>query len=459
MEWIESGLLDLRSRLERKLADMLQQKQEPRQTDWDEMRSYTALYYQLKEMGKQVTKVKPRVIVTADSPASDRRRIAIDLEKAPILGERIEKLRKKNELTTTELGAMIGHTATSIRKIESGQNRPSVGSLHKLCEVFGVTEQELLGGIYEADSPARPDDEEPASTTTEEPSEADRSIGRIGTLSLQLRGGTLRLDDGGELYLFQSIIDRLDLWHDDRVIAYPDGTYDDGTTKYYYTVPDGAQSTKATNPEIGQVIGSCKRYDSTYYAVDAGGGKLVLFNATDYRGRYVAEGDVVTVSYWKKGLDEYKETRGSLIQIHEVPQLLGSGQQASRPKPKPVKVKEIAAERDPLPAFDGEPKVLVVGGRHWDRYRDVLTGMRAEPVHVTADGRPNVDAVVQGADIIIVITTYMNHPLRLAVSMAAKKSGIFYYETEYEQVSGFTRFVCEEVLPNWNGAHTPAKHA
>ncbi|MEQ3473399.1 helix-turn-helix domain-containing protein [Enterococcus cecorum] len=58
---------------------------------------------------------------------------------------RIREYRRKNNLTTTELGELIGLSQSTISKIENGQTSPKVEWLEKMADVFGCTVNDLLG--------------------------------------------------------------------------------------------------------------------------------------------------------------------------------------------------------------------------------------------------------------------------------------------------------------------------
>lgn len=60
------------------------------------------------------------------------------------IGSNIEKLRKQRNLTQQELGETIGMTASAISNIECNRSMPSVDTLCKFAEFFGVTMDLLL---------------------------------------------------------------------------------------------------------------------------------------------------------------------------------------------------------------------------------------------------------------------------------------------------------------------------
>lgn len=68
-------------------------------------------------------------------------------------GKRITDLRKKHNLTQSELGALLNVTPQAISKWENGLSEPDLGTLRKICEIFNVTTDEMLGVDPIEDSP------------------------------------------------------------------------------------------------------------------------------------------------------------------------------------------------------------------------------------------------------------------------------------------------------------------
>lgn len=60
------------------------------------------------------------------------------MEKANTVGDKIRLLRKKNKLTQQQLAELIGVSAISIRKYESGDRQPSQTTLKVIADVFKV---------------------------------------------------------------------------------------------------------------------------------------------------------------------------------------------------------------------------------------------------------------------------------------------------------------------------------
>ena len=68
-------------------------------------------------------------------------------------GKRITALRKKHNLAQSELGALLNVTPQAVSKWENGLSEPDLGTLRKMCEIFNVTTDEMLGVDPIEDSP------------------------------------------------------------------------------------------------------------------------------------------------------------------------------------------------------------------------------------------------------------------------------------------------------------------
>lgn len=62
------------------------------------------------------------------------------------IGTRLRELRKKANITQTELSERLGITQGSISLWESGETKPDVENLLKISEIFGCTVDSLLKG-------------------------------------------------------------------------------------------------------------------------------------------------------------------------------------------------------------------------------------------------------------------------------------------------------------------------
>ena len=60
------------------------------------------------------------------------------------ISEVIYELRKKNGLTQSELGKLVGVSNRAVSKWESGVSVPSIETISKLCKVFSVSADRLL---------------------------------------------------------------------------------------------------------------------------------------------------------------------------------------------------------------------------------------------------------------------------------------------------------------------------
>lgn len=61
------------------------------------------------------------------------------------IGKRIEQVRKTLELSMGKFGDRIGVTASSINKIEKGNNQPSEQTIKLICKEFNVDYLWLMG--------------------------------------------------------------------------------------------------------------------------------------------------------------------------------------------------------------------------------------------------------------------------------------------------------------------------
>ena len=63
------------------------------------------------------------------------------------LTERICSIRVKNHLTTRKMGALLGVSATTIVKWETGQTHPKRSNILKICKVFHCSPSWLVYGL------------------------------------------------------------------------------------------------------------------------------------------------------------------------------------------------------------------------------------------------------------------------------------------------------------------------
>lgn len=66
-------------------------------------------------------------------------------DKVLLIGKKIRDLRKENKMTQTELGKKLNLTKVSISCYENGSRLPSLETLYKICDIFGVTLPYLAG--------------------------------------------------------------------------------------------------------------------------------------------------------------------------------------------------------------------------------------------------------------------------------------------------------------------------
>ena len=62
------------------------------------------------------------------------------------IGERLLKLRKEKNLSQEELANILDVSRQTVSKWETDQSVPDFDKIVPLCEVFGITSDELLTG-------------------------------------------------------------------------------------------------------------------------------------------------------------------------------------------------------------------------------------------------------------------------------------------------------------------------
>lgn len=72
------------------------------------------------------------------------------------LGSTIKALRRKNGLSQEQLAAQLGLSRQAISKWEADLSQPDLDSVARLCEIFGVSSDELLGLAPQTAKPALP---------------------------------------------------------------------------------------------------------------------------------------------------------------------------------------------------------------------------------------------------------------------------------------------------------------
>lgn len=59
-------------------------------------------------------------------------------------GAKLRSLRQRRELTTRELGELLGVSHTFVIRMEQGEKTPNVAMVVKIAAVFGVTVDQLV---------------------------------------------------------------------------------------------------------------------------------------------------------------------------------------------------------------------------------------------------------------------------------------------------------------------------
>lgn len=68
------------------------------------------------------------------------------------LGEKLHRLRKRENLTQTQLAKMLGVDHSHVGKMERGERVPSLEMLLKITQIFNVSADMLINDDLELDS-------------------------------------------------------------------------------------------------------------------------------------------------------------------------------------------------------------------------------------------------------------------------------------------------------------------
>ena len=265
-----------------------------------------------------------------------------------------------------------------------------------------------------------------------------------GTFYQGLRGGVLVTEDGLEIPVGERIVAAARFGHGDLVKAVPQGKFPDGRMKYFFVkLREGS----GHNPDRQEALGIVEAGQDGQGVVRAGAIQ-VLVPAFELRQLGAGEGDVVTVAYMHSELQDGR-VEGTVLRLHEsdLPPA-EPGQPQRRRVDNPV---QPDPEQEPSVRFIGRPRVVVVGGRNWPYYRDGITALGGEPSY--ADGfavERNMEEMVAGADIVIVVTSYCSHGHHAKAKAAAKQNGRLFYSTTRENWSGLRSLLVQEIIPAWN---------
>lgn len=63
-----------------------------------------------------------------------------------VIGQRIKKARKENELTQEQLAEKMDVSIAFLSRIERGSSQINLKRLNQICEILGITEGEILNG-------------------------------------------------------------------------------------------------------------------------------------------------------------------------------------------------------------------------------------------------------------------------------------------------------------------------
>ena len=73
------------------------------------------------------------------------------MERMKRLGEKLRALRKREGLTQTQLGDMLGIDHSHVGKMERGERTPSLEILVKITHIFNVSAEQLIRDDQELD--------------------------------------------------------------------------------------------------------------------------------------------------------------------------------------------------------------------------------------------------------------------------------------------------------------------
>ncbi len=62
-----------------------------------------------------------------------------------IIAKNLSHLRKKNKLTQVQLAEMLNYSDKAVSKWEKGESMPPIDVLHKLCRLYGVSMDYMVG--------------------------------------------------------------------------------------------------------------------------------------------------------------------------------------------------------------------------------------------------------------------------------------------------------------------------
>lgn len=64
-----------------------------------------------------------------------------------IIGERIKSARNKSKLTQENLAEKLDVSVAYLSRVECGDTKINLKRLNQICEIFGITEGEILNGV------------------------------------------------------------------------------------------------------------------------------------------------------------------------------------------------------------------------------------------------------------------------------------------------------------------------
>lgn len=64
-----------------------------------------------------------------------------------VIGERLKRARKENDLTQEQLAEKIDVSIAFLSRIERGSSQINLKRLSQICEILGISEGEILNGV------------------------------------------------------------------------------------------------------------------------------------------------------------------------------------------------------------------------------------------------------------------------------------------------------------------------
>lgn len=281
----------------------------------------------------------------------------------------------------------------------------------------------------------------------------------LGTFRRSLRGGVVELDGGDRIHLGESLVVMLDFLDGDRIRCRPNGFMPDGRVRYFFEV---AEKCGGVNEDRVEELAVLLELPGVGYRVQLRQGEAYV-SEHDVQYHAARNGDVLTVAYWKSELRKGSVPRACILRVHADAADEAGGPVQNEPSGKTARKraggdeesKGRQSDESGPERFIGAPRILLVGGRNWAAYRDGIEAMGGIPRHIAADRIPRqLEAIVAGQDIVILVPQYSSHKLIDRACAAAKETGRLLWYAQSENWSGLLRQLQEAIVPAWNQLHS-----